>query len=87
MSLKEEILEGLKPLFERAEREGLWFRSHYQGITFSPHELRKEHAKGSFLWGACNWELIEPKVLMKDEAIEAAKVKQHNDEILARMRQ
>lgn len=58
--IRREIEAALEPLFERAEREGLWFYSLYQGLWFSPKELRAEQAKGRFWWGAVNWELRDP---------------------------
>jgi len=61
MTEHEEIVEGLKPLFEKAEKEGLWFYSNYQELWFSPAELKQKQAGGTFLWGAVNWKLRNPK--------------------------
>ena len=58
---KQRILDSLEPLFERAEKEGLWFRSGYGGGWFSPDELRKEHENNKFLWGFKSWELRNPE--------------------------
>lgn len=55
-----QIKDGLAPLFERAEKEGLWFNSNYQDLWFSPSELKRKHEKDEFLWGACNWTLRKP---------------------------
>ncbi len=55
------ILESLAPLFKRADAEGLWFFCSYQGLWFSPDELRSKQADGKFLWGAVNWTLRDPK--------------------------
>ncbi len=60
MTGADEIKALLAPLFERAEREGLWFFSAYQSLWFSPRELRAEHAKDCFLWGPANWQLRLP---------------------------
>lgn len=60
MSEREDILNNLKPLFEKARKEKLLFRSGYQGILFTPDELQKENGKGSFIWGPCNWTLENP---------------------------
>lgn len=55
-----EILDGLKPLFEKAENENLWFYSTYQHLWFSPKELRVQHEQGRYVWGAINWTLRSP---------------------------
>jgi hypothetical protein len=60
MNIKQDVLDGLKPLFEKAEKDGLWFRWNYQGIVFSPDELMERHKKGTFISGAVNWTLINP---------------------------
>lgn len=49
------------PLFRRAEQEGLWFYSPYQQLWFSPEALRRQQERGSFRWGAVNWELRDPR--------------------------
>lgn len=63
---REAVIESMRPLFERADREGLWFYMNYQGIWISPDELRAAHAGDRFLWGAVNWELRDPEELIKD---------------------
>jgi hypothetical protein len=60
MSEKQIILDGMKPLFERARKEKLIFRSTYRGAIFTPDELEKKQADGYFIWGPVNWELVEP---------------------------
>lgn len=60
MSQKEAILNELQPLFDQAKREGLWFFCNYQSLWFSPGELQREQARGSFVWGAVNWQLRDP---------------------------
>lgn len=69
---KEAILAGLEPLIQQAEREGKWLRCGYYDIRMPPAELRKAHAKGSFLWGVVNWDLIEvpeyTKVIISETA-------------------
>jgi hypothetical protein len=54
------ILEALQPLFEKAYKEDLWFRSYYQDVWFSPDELKEHIAKDEFVWGPVNWELRDP---------------------------
>jgi MoxR-like ATPase len=75
MSEKQRILEGLKPLFEKARKEKLLFRSYYQSLIFIPDELEKAQAEGRFVWGPSNWELVHPgniKAALEDE-IDTAK--------------
>ena len=57
----QEILNSLKPLFEKAEKEKLWFYSNYQDMWFSPKELKEYQSKDCFIWGADNWKLRNPK--------------------------
>ncbi len=67
MSQKEEILQGLAPLFAEAKEKGLWFQGMVFGhdeIKFSPKELRKYHEKGKYIWSAENWKLINPKDIL-----------------------
>lgn len=66
MDEKTKILNSIEYLFEVAEREGLWFYSGYQGIWFSPKELREEHANGKFIWGESNWTLRDPFDRLKE---------------------
>lgn len=82
---RQRIIDSLEPLFQRAREKGLWFRSNYQGFHFSPKEFRERLAKGECCWGPVNWELIDPNTLLKDEALEAKKVREHNVEIRKRM--
>lgn len=58
------ILKSLEPLFREARAKGLWFYCTYQQLWFSPDELAKEHAKGTFIWGPVNWMLRNPKELL-----------------------
>jgi hypothetical protein len=72
---KEEILKELDPLFEKAEKENLYFYSNYQCIWMSPKKLRQYHKEGSFIWGPVNWQLKDPKVRTEElkERIVSAK--------------
>lgn len=67
MSETDTILAGLRPLFEKARREGLWFYCNYQGLWFTPDELAAEQRRGSFIWGAVNWQLRDPKEKLEHE--------------------
>jgi hypothetical protein len=49
MSERQIILDGLKPLFEKARKEKLLFRLLYQGVIFTPDELEKAQAWGRFV--------------------------------------
>lgn len=40
------IKSGLIPLFEKAERQGLWFWCAYQNMWFSPRELQQKTEGG-----------------------------------------
>lgn len=86
MSNKESILKSLEPLFSQAEKEGLWFRSNYQHIELSPKELKVEHANGRFIWGFSNWNLFDPKTLLKDPDEEYRKAVLFNNKITERMK-
>ena len=72
MDEKTKILNSLEYMFKVAERDELWFYCGYQGMWFSPKELRKEHANGKFIWGETNWALRNP--LEKLEELENEKV-------------
>ena len=61
MSERIEILKGLKPLFDKARKEKLWFYCGYQGMWFAPDELEAYHKDNKFVWGAVNWQLRNPK--------------------------
>lgn len=63
MNEAELALSTLNPLIDQAKKEGKLLQSNYQCVIFFPSELRKQNEKGSFIWGAVNWKLIE----MKDE--------------------
>jgi hypothetical protein len=65
MSEREQILRDLEPMFQEAEAKGLWFHCNYQDIWFAPADLRKEHEKGSFIWGKVNWTLRNPSELTR----------------------
>lgn len=59
------ISETLKPMFERAKHEHLWFRSVYQDLWFTPEELEFEQEQGRFRWGVENWQLRDPAEKLK----------------------
>lgn len=59
--------EELSRLIDKAERDGQWLRCSYQDLVFTPQELRDENAKGRFVWGVCNWQLIDPRERLNAE--------------------
>jgi hypothetical protein len=73
MSERQIILDGLKPLFEKARREKLLFHS-YLGDIFAPDELERLQAEDLFVWEAKNWELVKPEQMIAKfkEAVEKA---------------
>lgn len=82
---KDAILAGLKPLFERARKEGLWFWCAYQDLWFSPDELEAEHRRGSFIWGATNWRLRPTSELVDQVRREVDAATKHLAEVLRRV--
>jgi hypothetical protein len=64
--VKQEIKEELKPLFEKAEKEGLWFYTNYQSLWFTPEQLREKQKEGRFVWGKENWQLRNPRERLKE---------------------
>lgn len=60
MDEREEIIKSLQPLFEKAEKEKLWFYCNYQDLWFSPKELKDMQKAGRFIWGEVNWTLQNP---------------------------
>lgn len=86
MSSREEVVRALEPLIRQAELEGKFLVCSYQGITFSPKELRVQNANGKFCWGPTNWALVDPQALLRDPQKAAAEVEKHNEDIRQRMR-
>jgi hypothetical protein len=58
---RQSIRELMKPMFAEAEDKGLWFYTSYQGLWFSPKQLRELQDAGRFLWGPVNWQLRQPR--------------------------
>ena len=61
LGMKLRIQKDLKPLFDLAKIQKLWFWSRYQDLWFSPDDLKELQSKGRFIWGKDNWELRDPK--------------------------
>ena len=84
--MKKEILTLLEPLFEKAEKENLWFYAAYQHLWFSPKELKQRHKSGQFIWGPSNWDLRDPvehlKELEKKQASALMEFTEFNNRLL-----
>ncbi|MDH4124245.1 MAG: hypothetical protein OEW64_00760 [Gammaproteobacteria bacterium] len=66
--LQQAILVSLKPMFERAEREQLWFFHHSRDgeeIWCSPPYLRLEQSRGRLIMSPEHWELRNPVGYLK----------------------
>lgn len=81
---RKEIFESLKPLFEKAERENLWFQCTFQPFRLTPKELRKYQSSGEMIWGVQSWELIDPRTLLKNPEAEKQKAIEHNEKLFER---
>lgn len=86
MTERQIILDSLQPLFERAEREGLWFNCSYQDLWFSPTELKKLHKDGRFIWGAQNWTLRNPQERLNEIENTERRIQQEKNEFLAKVK-
>ncbi len=56
-----EAYEPLEPLIKEAEDTGQWLFTPYQGMWFTPKELREKNKNGSFRWGPASWQLVDPQ--------------------------
>jgi len=64
----EAILTSLKPMFEKADEEQLWFFHHSpdgEELWCSPPYLRLEQSKGRLIMSPEHWELRNPVGYMK----------------------
>jgi hypothetical protein len=62
MSAPQTLAEELAGLIAEAESKGLWISSRYQELWFSPDELRRNNARGAFLWSRDNWKIADPTI-------------------------
>ena len=51
---------GLVALIAEARHQGKHLWNRYSGVCFTPDQLERQNAMGRFLWGAVNWELVDP---------------------------
>ena len=87
MSERDIILEDLAPLFERAERDGLWFHNTYRDLWFSPAELRAHHKNGNgeFVWSSIHWTLRDPRERLKEYDRQSERLKNEIQSFVDRM--
>lgn len=79
------ILDELEPLFEKAEKEDLWFYCSYQNLWFSPDDLRKRHKNGQYIWSIDNWELRDPKEKLAMLEEKKIKIQKEIDELKTKL--
>ena len=82
------ILTSLQPMFDRAERENLWFFHHSvtgEELWCSPRYLRKEQAQGRLILAPEHWELRNPVGYMKKLIGDAMKIVDEYNELAARL--
>lgn len=84
-SERSEILRSLEPLFAEAQQTGKWFYCNYQGLWFSPAELKTEHGRGKFVWGVENWTLRDPKERLDELEVAIMKATNERHHFMNRM--
>lgn len=62
---------ALESMMQEAEATGKWVYSPYHQISFAPMELRAAWAEGKYRWGADNWEIQSPLVILAELQKEA----------------
>lgn len=64
----DELRLSLYDFIREAERQGKWIQSNYdRGIVFTPKKLREKIDNNQFVWGLCNWDLIDPLEYLSTE--------------------
>ena len=81
MTTKEEVMKDMEEMIQQAEREGKWLRANYNGMVFTPSELRLAHTQNKFLWGKINFYLVVPEDVLK-ESLNRLKVEQNYYQLL-----
>jgi hypothetical protein len=82
----QETLASLEPLFEMAEKEGLWFHNKCQNLWLSPKMLREQCSRGSYIWGPQNWTLKDPNELIESLEIQIIKINKRIEDIRQEIR-
>lgn len=85
-SEEKELLKEIESMIQEAERKGLWLKSKYQNLWFSPEELRKEVRKGHFRWGRENWTMRDPKERKEELIREERKQRKKTRKFTQRMK-
>jgi hypothetical protein len=81
----ERIRSELEPLFIKAEKEGLWFWCAYVDIIIDPENLKLAQSEGHYLWGAVNWELVNPLNMRESLLKRATQLRREVDRIADRL--
>ena len=87
--LDQAIIKSLEPLFEEAERNGLWFFHHSvdgEETWMSPQYLRLEQSRGRFILAPEHWELRNPTGYMKRLIASASALVTEYNEMAARLK-
>tara|TARA_Y100000310_G_scaffold72045_1_gene68026 strand:+ start:13158 stop:13493 length:336 start_codon:yes stop_codon:yes gene_type:complete len=75
--MKTDILKELEPLFEKAEKEKLWFyqKALSGPLWFSPQELKNHLKEGRYKWTGTIWNLRDPnehlEEMLKEKGVES----------------
>ena len=83
------IIMSLKPMFEQAEADNLWFyhQSDEAGeVWASPGFLHKEQSEGRLLWAPEHWELRSPLDYMATLHRKAGELIDEYNEMAERLR-
>jgi hypothetical protein len=65
--VRESIRQQYAGMMKTAEEQGLWFFAAYQGLWFSPKELRSEQFNGQFNWSPGNFVLRNPLEMIEEQ--------------------
>jgi hypothetical protein len=77
----------LSELIEQARQEKKWLKasSLFVDECFSPVELDEYNKKGLFRWGAKNWILVDPEILVKNITIQICNLIEEREQLLKRI--
>jgi hypothetical protein len=79
---KQAVIAQMEPMFKEAEEKGLWFYTDYQGLWFSPSQLRNSMDKESFCWPPANWRLRNPLEFIQEKLSLIEKAKQSIEHVI-----
>jgi len=86
--LHQAIITSLGPMFERAEKEKLWFFNHThdgEELWCSPEYLRREHAEGRLILSPEHWVLRNPVGYLKKLIVDANRIADEYNELAKRL--